>query len=373
MIVGINLIALSTQTGTGPFSYIKRILTQMGKYQISDCLFIIYKQKHIPKEYFEVPPELNVTFVDVPTLGNGIRRIIFEQTLFYFYIKKCDAFYSFCTSMPLFVRTKRFFTLHDVYYLTFSKRYGKIKTMYLKWITKLYIRQSRKVFTVSEYSKNEICDLLNIDKNKIEITYNFVLPSPPQTITLQKIKDVNGNNVDLNKRFFLYVGSLQPGKNIQGMVDGFRLFMENNTDWQLIIVGKPTHKGESIINYIKNRSNVFYLGYQPGNVVDYLFSKCFATVLLSFCEGFGIPPIEGFLYGKPTLVSDRTSLPEVAGEAGIKVNPYNIQEISEGFETLTKRYDDYARKVEGQLKKFSPENSVETFMKTIGIPFSKRT
>lgn len=88
MIVGINLIALSTQTGTGPFSYIKRILTQMGKYQISDCLFIIYKQKHIPKEYFEVPPELNVTFVDVPTLGNGIRRIIFEQTLFYFYIKK---------------------------------------------------------------------------------------------------------------------------------------------------------------------------------------------------------------------------------------------------------------------------------------------
>lgn len=373
MIVGINLIAQHTQTGTGPFSYIKRILNQMGKYQTPDCRFIIYKQKHIPKEYFEIPPELNATFVDVPTLGNGIKRILFEQTLFYFYIKKCDAFYSFCTSMPLLVRAKRYFTLHDVYYLTFSKRYGKIKTLYLKWITKLYIKQSWKVFTVSEYSKNEICNLLRVNRNKVKITYNFVLPSSQKRATYSNIKDVNGNTVDLNKQFFLYVGSLQPGKNIQGMVDGFRLFTEKNPDWQLIIVGKPTHKGESIINYIQNKDKVFYLGYQPGNIVDYLFSKCFATVLLSFCEGFGIPPIEGFLYGKPTLVSDRTSLPEVAGEAGVKVNPYNIQEISDGFETLTKQYNDYARKVQGQLKKFSPENSVETFMKTIGIPFSKRT
>ncbi len=372
MIVGINLIALSTQTGTGPFSYIKRILNQIRKYQTPNCRFIIYKQKHIPKEYLEIPPELNATFVNVPTLGNGIKRILFEQTLFYFYIKKCDAFYSFCTSMPLFIHAKRYFTLHDVYYLTFSKRYGKIKTMYLKWITKLYIRQSWKVFTVSEYSKNEICNLLGVNKNKLAVTYNFVLPSPQRTEILPEIKDINGNSVDLNKRFFLYVGSLQPGKNIQGMVDGFKLFAEKNPEWQLIIVGKPTHKGESIISYIQNKNNIFYLGYQPGDTVNYLFSKCFATVLLSFCEGFGIPPIEGFLYEKPTLVSNKTSLPEVAGEAGVKVDPYNVKEISKGFDTLVKEYNHYAQKTKEQLMKFTPENSVETFMRTIGIPFSPK-
>lgn len=372
MIIGINLIALHTQTGTGPFSYIKRILKQIGKYQTPDCKFIIYKQKHIPKEYLEIPSELNATFVNVPTLGNGIKRILFEQTLFYLYIKKCDAFYSFCTSMPLLVHAKRYFTLHDVYYMTFSKRYGKIKTMYLKWITKLYIRQSWKVFTVSEYSKNEISDLLGVDKNKLEITYNFVLPPSQKTAIPSDIKDIYGNSINLSKQFFLYVGSLQPGKNIQGMVDGFRLFTEKNPEWQLIIVGKPTHKGESIIRYIQNRNNVFYLGYQPGNIVNYLFSKCFATVLLSFCEGFGIPPIEGFLYGKPTLVSNRTSLPEVAGEAGVKVNPYDVKEIADGFDTLVKHYDHYAQKTAEQLKKFNPDKSVETFMNTIGIPFSKQ-
>ena len=371
MIVGINLIALNAHNGTGPFTYIQRMLTQMGKYNIQDCSFIVYKQKQISENYLGIPDNIKVTYVNVPTLGNGIKRIIFEQTLFYFYIKKCDAFYSYCTSMPLFVHTKRYFTLHDVYFLSFKRRYGKYKTIYLKWITKKYIRQSDKVLTVSEYSKNEICELLNINRDKIYITYNFVLPPTACLKNVPTIKDTDGRTIDPNIKFFLYVGSLQPGKNIEGMVNGFESFLEHDSDWHLIIVGRPTHKGNEIIDFLKDKKNISYLGYQPTEVVNFLFSKCHATVLLSFCEGFGIPPIEGFYYDKPALVSNRTSLPEVVGDAGIKVNPYDIAEIADGFKQLATHRQTYIPFIKNQLRKFDPNKSVQTFMDTIGIPYLK--
>lgn len=115
--------------------------------------------------------------------------------------------------------------------------------------------------------------------------------------------------------------------------------------------------------------NVFYLGYLSRNDINWLQSNCVATVLLSFCEGFGIPPIEGFGYGKPTLTSNTTSLPEVVGRAGVKVNPYSIDEIAFGFKTLEEFKEEYVRFIPEQLAKFNPYESVENFMDALGIEY----
>lgn len=82
MIIGINMIALPAQSGGGPFRYFQMLLKKIAEYELIDVSFIIYKQKQISIEYLGVPSSLNVEYVDVPNLGFGIRRILFEQTLF---------------------------------------------------------------------------------------------------------------------------------------------------------------------------------------------------------------------------------------------------------------------------------------------------
>lgn len=81
------MIALPAQSGGGPFRYFQMLLKKIAEYELIDVSFIIYKQKQISIEYLAVPSSLNVEYVDVPNLGFGIRRILFEQTLFYLYLK----------------------------------------------------------------------------------------------------------------------------------------------------------------------------------------------------------------------------------------------------------------------------------------------
>ena len=369
MIVGINLIALFDQKGTGAFRYIQLILHQLGKYNLKNCKLIVYKQKQISEEYLNIPQSLNVEFVNVLNVGRGLKRVFFEQTLFYYYLKKCDVFYSYCTSMPLFVRAKRIFTLHDVYYLTFKDRYPFFQRKYLEYVTRVYCHFADSILTVSEFSKSEILEHLHVDSAKVFITTNFVIPVTKITFKASDICDFRGNIIDLSVPFFLFVGNLQLGKNIKGMVEGFSHFVHDNPQVNLLIVGKITNCSAEMISIIEKTSNVYYLGYQSREHVEFLFSRCLAVVLLSFIEGFGIPPLEGFSYGKPALASNACSLPEVVGDAGVLVDPYNITSISNGYKELISNNNKYASKTQSQLEKYSPNKSMETFLKVLGIDY----
>ena len=104
MIVALNFIALPDERGSGAFHYIRNLLAVMGEYTLRDTHFIVYKQQQISDAYIGMPSNADVEYINVPTLGNGFKRILFEQTRFYRYIKPCDVFYSYCTSLPLYVQ-----------------------------------------------------------------------------------------------------------------------------------------------------------------------------------------------------------------------------------------------------------------------------
>jgi len=370
--IGINLIALFSEQGSGAFRYIKLILQEMGSYNLFDCKFIVYKQKCISEEYLDIPKTLDLEYVNVPNVGRGFKRILFEQTLFYKYIKPCDVFYSYCSSMPLFLNARKVFTLHDVYFLTEKERYGAIQRNYLKFVTWLYIQASSKILTVSQFSKNEIMKYYRVSSDKLIITYNFVKPIPKIGSIIGDVLDEKGNRIDLKVPFFLYVGNIHPGKNITRMVKGFEIFNKKAHKYQLLICGKPANNSDAIIAVIREYSDVHYLGYQSREVVDYLFQNCVAVVLISLCEGFGIPPLEGIQNHKPALVSSGTSIPEVIGNAGVCVNPRNVEDIANGYEKIIKNKKSFEPYYDLQIKKFSPKDSVEAFMNTLGISAPSR-
>lgn len=368
MIIGINLISLPDEKGTGAFRYLQMLFKAMEGYIIEDAHFIVYKQRQISEKYIDFPSSQNVEFVNVPMLGRGFKRILFEQTLFLRYLGSCDVLYSYCTSMPLLAKCRKVFTLHDVYYLTTKQRYGWLQRTYLSMVTKLYCKVCDKIITVSKYSYDEIKKYLRVSDDKLALTYNFVIQGTEKKLVRpSSLYDVDGNSVNIDKRFFFYVGNLQPGKNIRGMIDGFLKYMGNRDDVQLIIAGKPTTCGDRILNYVSGHKNIHYIGYQPRVNVEWLFANCLSVVLLSFCEGFGIPPIEGFSFGRPALTSNTTSLPEVVGDAGCKVNPYDISDIANGFSIMEAHCEDFVRHIPEQMMKFDPKISVETFMRSLGL------
>lgn len=374
MIVGINMIPLFSEQGSGAFRYIKLLLQEMSNYSLCECKFVIYKQKCISEKYLDIPQSLEVEYVNVPNIGRGIKRIIFEQTLFYKYIKPCDVFYSYCSSIPFFIRAKKIFTLHDVYFLTERKRYGFIQRNYLRFITAVYLKLCDKVLTVSEYSKEEIIRHFNVKPENITITYNFI-NSKKIFCSLSKptLSSTRGDEIDLQVPFFLYVGNIHPGKNIVRMANGFRKYnQKSNVKCQLLIIGKLANSGEDIMKKISEIPDVHYLGYQSRNNVEWMMQNCQAVVLLSLCEGFGIPPLEGFAYDKPALVSNTTSLPEVVGAAGVCVNPLNEDEIAVGFSKIVKHEAELVQNCQTQLIKFSSKDSVESFMKELGINYKKK-
>ena len=249
-------------------------------------------------------------------------------------------------------------------------RYSWLQSMYLKIITSIYLKRSDKVLTVSEYSYNEILKNTCCKKKQLTITYNFLLPNSCEKPQLtDKILTIDGDYVNLSIPFFLYVGNIQPGKNVVGMVEGFDLFMKGSNEYQLLIVGQLRYNGEEIINKIRSVSNVRILGYQSREVVEFLLANCICVVLLSFCEGFGIPPLEGFGYGKPALTSDLMSLPEVVGKAGCTVDPYDNKEIAAGFRRIIENNEEYRKHIPSQLEKFDYHISVEAFMNAIGIKY----
>lgn len=105
--------------------------------------------------------------------------------------------------------------------------------------------------------------------------------------------------------------------------------------------------------------------------VAFLFKHAEAVVLLSLCEGFGIPPLEGFKYGKPALVSNTSSLPEVVGNAGIQVNPLDIDAIAKGFSMVLDQRDDLISHTKEQIHKFDEHQACETWMNSLHILFEK--
>ena len=361
MTVALNFIALPDTQAAGAYRYISNILKMLQFYAIPDTEFVIYKQKQIPDGFFEMPSNLNVQYVDVPTLGRGLKRILFEQTLFYKYLRPCDVFYSYCTSMPLFVRARKVFTLHDIYSYSSDKRHGFLQRLYLRLITRAYVRAADQIITVSQFSLSEIQHYLYVPDDRISITYNFLMPD--QTHSESQLPE------KYEKPYFLFVGSLLPHKNIKGMVDGFIAFNKDR-QYDLRIVGQCTD--DALLDDLQSKQDVLYLGFQQDEVLNGLYRNCAGVVLLSFCEGFGIPPMEGFRYSKPALVANTASLPEVVGEAGIKVDPYDIEAISRGFQQLLDNSHELVKHIPQQLKKFDPYASCEKFMDVLGIKYQRK-
>lgn len=351
----------------GSAKFLQRIILQMRKYP-QKYRFVFYMQPDIDPTIFGISKPLQYTIVRVPKLQNRIVRILFEQTLFYLYLKSCDIMYSHCTYLPLFGKWKKVCTLHDMLPFANKKKHSWLRRNLIVVITHLISRQMNHIITVSQNSKNDIVKYLHVPENKVSIIYNFIDPKEEVVkncpVTGNCIYASNKSRIEIKMPFLCTVSSLQPGKNIAGLIKAFSLFHTRFPKYHLYIVGGKGWGYQEIfgkVDSLRLKEYVHFTGYIEDGELDKLYTSCVGVVYVSFFEGFGIPPLEGFYHNKSCLVSNTTSLPEIVGQAGYYADPYDVKSIATGLEKLVTD-SCCTQYIPEQIAKFNPEKQVLKFI-----------
>jgi glycosyltransferase involved in cell wall biosynthesis len=258
-------------------------------------------------------------------------------------------------SAPILTRRKRTVAvIHDVIPLK-SKGMRPLSRLYYRFCTNICKKASR-VVTVSEFSKREIADTLHIKKEKIVVIYNGIDHNVFYPKERKKEREFKIG----------FVGALVKQKNAFGVVRAFAK-LKNRTHVKLLIggVGREEKKIREFIRKHKVK-NVQIVGFIPEDKLNDFYNSLDLFVFPSFYEGFGLPVLEALACGVPVITSNTSSLPEIAGEAGILVNPNSVDEIVNAMERVIKNKKlQNKMRVNGikQAKKFDWEKTARETLK----------
>ncbi|HKK80794.1 MAG TPA: glycosyltransferase family 1 protein, partial [Prolixibacteraceae bacterium] len=227
-----------------------------------------------------------------------------------------------------------------------------------------FAKKATRIVTVSEYSKKDIVKNLNIEADKIDVAYNGC-----NNIYAPASKDVQHEirkKFTAGNPFFIYVGSRNPRKNIKGMLDAFETFKANDKhNFKFVFVGDPMW-GKSYLNdtirKMKYKDDLVFTGRLSTDALQMVLGSAEALVLASFSEGFGIPVIEAMHCDVPVICSNTASLPEVAGDAALFIDPASTDSITKAFKSIADNPETKSLLVDKgrrQREKFNWDNTAE--------------
>jgi len=200
-----------------------------------------------------------------------------------------------------------------------------------------YAQKAARIATVSEYSKQDIAKQYGIDESKIDVVYNGV--SERFSPLDESHKKVVQEKWSSGLPYFIYVGSIHQRKNIEGMLQAFDDFKKTHQPHKFILVGNRkwwTTTMQQALDAMQFKEDVIFAGRVSDEDLNDLMGGAQANVYVSTFEGFGIPIIEAFQSGVPVITSNTTSMPEIAGDAALVVDPFSVSSISDAMTCVAK-------------------------------------
>lgn len=283
-----------------------------------------------------------------------------------------DVIFSPTHYIPRFMTIPRVFSIMDLSYLEYPEMFrAKDLHQLVNW-TKYSVDHTVKIFTISEFSKNAIIKAYKVEAKRIIVTY--------PGLTMKNDKTVNKE--DLNKKYhlpakyILSVGTLQPRKNYVRLIEAFA-GLKSDAELELLIVGKKGWLYEEILEApakFKVETRVKFLDFVPDEDLPGLYQNAICLAMPSLYEGFGLPVLEAMALRLPVVVSKVSSLPEIAGAAGIYVNPTDMESITAGLKQALAEHNTPKEKTRialglTQSKKFTWENAAKktlTILEEVG-------
>lgn len=226
---------------------------------------------------------------------------------------------------PGFSPIPNMISIMDLGFLRWKEQFTKKDFYQLKYWTCWSVKKAKRIIAISQFTKKDILETYGLKKDKVVVAH------PGFTKTKKKKKNEKSG---IKGKYILYLGTLKPSKNAEGLIQAFSLLKDK--DLKLVIAGKKGWLYQSIFEKTKQlglEKRVFFPGFVSDSRAETLIKRAQLFAIPSFWEGFGIPALEAMALGCPVLASDQGALPEVIGRAGLIVKP-EPKEIAQGMEKI---------------------------------------
>ena len=298
--------------------------------------FQILCDKNFTENYFDFP---NVSKHHIfPALRHPVLYVLYMEFIVPLFLAKHkpNLFLSMEGFLSLFSSCKQLPVIYDINFEHKPEDLALKNRLYFRFFFRHFARKSARIATISEYSKQDIATFYNISPQKIDnvscgINSNFY-PLSDTEIEAARQKWSDG------KPYFFFVGSMHPRKNIQRLIQAFNLFkQQNNSDIKLVLAGAILWKTEEMqecYHQSPYKNDIVFTGRLTDAELQQALGAAFALSFVPIFEGFGLPIVEAFQAKVPVICSNVTSMPEVAGDAALLVNPFEVQEIATAMQQM---------------------------------------
>ncbi len=226
-------------------------------------------------------------------------------------------------------------TVHDLIFRHLPAHHKPLNRWYLNLTMPLYCRRATHVIAVSECTRRDLVAAYNLPPEKITVVHEAAAPrfrpQPPDTVVAVRAR------YHLPDRYLLFVGTIEPRKNLTRLLSGFEAIHADGLTDGLVIVGKRGWLYDDFFSRLEQspaRAAVILPGYVPDEDLPAIYAGAQALVLPSLYEGFGLPVLEAMACGTPVTCSDTSSLPEIAGDAALHFDPDSVESLTDALRHL---------------------------------------
>lgn len=369
--IALDVRLLSRSATSGIPEYTKNLINGILNAGMGNQYILLYtglRKKTLPKTWTSLP-NCSVLDIAVPNKLLDLSARFFSAPKF---DKRLDlnlVFSPHFNILPL-KKTPHVMTFHDLSFLH-HPYFFSYKQRFWHWLQnyKHQARRAKKIIAVSEFTKRDIVSLLEIDPEKIEVIYSGINKAfrPHSKEEIRKFR----KKENLKFPFLLYLGTLEPRKNVEAVVRAFTIIKEREIfkDLRLIIAGRPGWLYQNILKEVRRSPCRNHIIFRELSDTDrpLFYSAAEVFVFPSFFEGFGFPPLEAQACGTPAIVSDRTSLPEIMGSTALYINPWRVDELAESIEQILTNTSNRKTLIEEGLRNAKRFDWEKTTEKTLDI------
>ena len=266
-------------------------------------------------------------------------------------------------------------TIHDMGYRYYPTAHTLRQRLYLDWSTRWSATAATQLIAISQATANDLEHFYATPQEKVHVVYEAT--EKIKTVTPSELALLR-SRYHLKRPYALYVGTIQPRKNLQRLIQAYlQLFRHEAPSWDLVLAGKAGWLSQSLYEEAQNAGfadRIHFPGYVPEADLPALLSGARFFCFPSLFEGFGLPILESQSYGVPVMTASNSSLPEIAGDAAILVDPTDVDEIAQAMLQLSQDEDLRARLIAAgreNVKRFSWEKAAKETLAVLKMAAGK--
>jgi glycosyltransferase involved in cell wall biosynthesis len=353
MKIAIEAERANIENPTGVEHYAQQILLGLASSDHENS-YVLYLRTEPKVWMLSLPKNFAIKVIPFPIFWTQL-RISWEV-----FWHPVDALFIMASALPLLHPKKSIVTIHDIAWKFYPETFSGLMRNYLRFSTWFAVKQAHMIIAVSEQTKKDLIKFYRLSPEKVIVIYHG--------FDQQSEREIHSDQEELSKlnelpeKFILYLGTLQPRKNIVGLIDAYQLLEKKQSThgYKLIIAGGKGWLYEEIIKKIAKDDSIKYFGYVRDR---FALLKCAGLLVQpAFYEGFGLQILDAFFAKVPVACSNISSLPEVAGPAAAYFDPEKPEEIAKAIEKIISSPEYAASLVEQgsvRLKQFTWKKTVE--------------